>query len=153
MRKYSPFIIVFILTIMGVVLRFSSLTAREFWYDEAFSGLLIQLDWRTMWHHIEMDVHPFFYYAVLKIWSAIFGANDFSLRNFSTLFGIALIPLSYVFLRMAYHSSHRRVLFIAPFLFAVSPFFIRYSQETRMYTLLAVLMLFSGLFFFRAITS
>lgn len=78
------------------------------------------------------------YYGLLWIWLKIFGLSDYSLRFFSVLFGILIIPLLYRFvtrhLQMEPERASRLAL-IACLLAAVDPFFVWQSHVARNYTM------------------
>jgi len=84
---------IILVTLLGGWLRFRGLAAAEFWYDEAFSALLVRKNWGEMWALIAQDVHPPLYYIGLKLWAGVFGYADFALRSFSAVFGVLLIFL------------------------------------------------------------
>jgi uncharacterized membrane protein len=68
----------------------------------------------------------------------VFGKGDVAVRALSGLWGLALIPLTWFAGRRL---GGERVAWIATLLVAVSPFAIRYSTETRMYSMVMVLVL------------
>ncbi|MCG2685796.1 glycosyltransferase family 39 protein, partial [Candidatus Parcubacteria bacterium] len=130
---------IFSLTLLGGWLRFRGLAAEEFWYDEAFSALLVRRDWGEMLALITQDLHPPLYYIGLKLWAGIFGYADSALRFFSAVLGVLLVFIVYRFTIKLF--KNRAKALMASFIFAINPFFIQYSQETRPYALLAVLIL------------
>lgn len=152
MNRLYAIVILALITVIGGVLRFSTLIEREFWFDEAYTGLLIAQDWGAMLSVIQSDVHPPLYYALLKIWASLFGSGEFALRSFSALLGTALIPLTYLMTQRLWKSTGERTApLAAALLIAVNPFFITYSQEVRAYALVAVLMTLAAAFFFHAL--
>jgi 4-amino-4-deoxy-L-arabinose transferase-like glycosyltransferase len=86
------------------------------------------------------DIHPPGYYWLLKLWSNLFGAGAAAMRSFSALLGVVLVYQIYrigrYFTPMARRTSWLALL--AALLAALNPFQIYYSQEARMYMLLAV---------------
>lgn len=141
-----------LISVIGGVLRFSTLIDREFWFDEAYTGLLILQDWGAMLSVIQSDVHPPLYFAVLKIWASIFGSGEYALRSFSAILGTALIPLTYLMTQRLWKDRRERIVPLAAALIvAVNPFFVAYSQEVRAYALVAVLMTLAATFFFHAL--
>ncbi|PJE58158.1 MAG: hypothetical protein COU81_02200 [Candidatus Portnoybacteria bacterium CG10_big_fil_rev_8_21_14_0_10_36_7] len=128
--------------LIGLVLRFYNLVAVSLWHDEAFSALLIKYPWGEMMHRIAADVHPPFYYIILRFWNYIFGSSLFSLRFFSLFFGMLTVWILYVFIKKAFNSE--RLALIASLLVAINPFQIQFSQEARMYTLGAFLVILSS---------
>jgi mannosyltransferase len=128
MKKY-----LFLIIALGLVLRLYNLTSISLWHDEAFSALLIRYPWSEMLYRIGLDVHPPMYYIFLRAWHWIFGWSLESLRGFSVFFGVAVIPLTYAFVRQAFKKEAWALL--AALLVAMNPFQIQYVTEARMYTM------------------
>jgi hypothetical protein len=78
------------------------------------------------------------YFFLLRGWIAGAGTGEYALRFFSLLFGVLSVPLTYVVGRRWFG---RQVGFGAAVLMAASPYFIWYSQEVKMYTLVPCLAL------------
>lgn len=102
------------------------------WFDEAYSAYLIRGDFTDIWQLTAVDVHPPVYYFCLKIWSLIFGTSDFALRFMSVFFGAMTIIVLFYLLRRWFGTKTSAV---ATFFLTLSPMFIRYGQEMRMYML------------------
>lgn len=119
-----------------VVLALWNITAGSIWFDEAFSSYIIQFNFIDIARYTATDVHPPFYYWVLKIWAAIFGHTELGLRSMSIFFGLVTAVFGYLLVRRKFG---RRAALIGLAILAVSPLFIRYSQEARMYTLSAAI--------------
>jgi len=134
----SAYYLAFII-IIAAILRLNHLCVREFWYDEAFTSILIRRPWDSFFTFVLKDLHPPFYYMCLKAWSLIFGFSDFGLRSFSVFFGILLIPLIYGFVKKL--SGNKILALTISIVFAVNPFLIRYSQEARSYSFLVFLII------------
>ncbi|MFQ6100879.1 MAG: glycosyltransferase family 39 protein [Anaerolineae bacterium] len=82
-----------------------------------------------------MDQHPPLYYLLLHFWLALFGDGEVAVRALSALLGTLTIPALYLLGRRL---ADEKVGLLAALLLAVSPFHVRFAQETRMYTLLAL---------------
>ena len=130
LKKYRWLLLIII---AGAILRLYNLTAISLWHDEAFSALLIRYPWGEMFHRIALDVHPPMYYVFLRFWHYIFGDSLWSLRGFSAVFSIGLIPLAYGFVKSAF--KNEKAALVAALLIAVSPFQISFVTEARMYTM------------------
>ena len=111
----------------------SNYPAIALWHDEPFSPLLIPLPFPQMMHRIALDVHPPFYYWLLRIWSGAFGHSLSSLRGFSVLFGILTVAMLYLLVKSL--TQNKKAAIVSTLLLAVNPFHIQYSLEARMYTL------------------
>jgi 4-amino-4-deoxy-L-arabinose transferase-like glycosyltransferase len=94
------------------------------------------------------DVSPPLYYFLLHFWDRAFG-SDWSLRFFSVIFGLALIPLVYWVGRRIFDS---RVALLAAWVAALSPHHIIVSRQVRMYTLLPLAALAALYFTHRFVT-
>ncbi len=144
-RSVSIALVLLILLAAG--LRFYRLSSQDIWGDEAFS---ISLSLRPLDQVIAggADTHPPFYPVLLFLWLRVVGplsgaAGAFVTRALSALIGTLVVPLLFVF---AERLANRRAAWLAAGLAAVSPLLIYYSQETRMYELVALLALASTYF-------
>ena len=144
------FYLLFVL-IIATILRLYNLTAISLWHDEAFSALLIKYNLSEMMYRIALDVHPPFYYLVLRCWDLFFGNSLFSIRMFSVLFGVLIVLGVYLLVKEIFKNN--RLALFASLLVAVNPFQIQYASEARMYTLGTFLIIFSSYFLLKAIGS
>ena len=90
------------------------------------------------------DSSPPLYYLVLKVWAYLVPFDPFWLRVPSLVFGCATIPLIWMVGRTM---DRGRTGVIAAWLLALSPLHAYYSEEIRMYAMLALL----GLAFYFAL--
>ncbi|MGB9301511.1 MAG: glycosyltransferase family 39 protein, partial [Anaerolineae bacterium] len=81
------------------------------------------------------DIHPPLYYYLLHFWVRLWGDSEIALRSLSALAGTMLVCATFMLGRELFH---RRVAYIAALLAAISPFQVYYSQEARMYILVAL---------------
>lgn len=138
------------LTVVGAVLRLLTLGTRSFWLDETTA--VRQASW-TVPQIIQLmadNVHPPFFHVLLHYWILVFGKSEIAVRAFPVTWGIAAIPLVYWVGRNIYD---RRVGVIATAIVALAPYYIWYSQEARMYTMMLVFALLSVLFMWKAMAS
>jgi mannosyltransferase len=136
------------LTGLGAVLRFATLGAQSYWFDEAQAAHELHLSFSAMWSSmVGVETNPPLYFTFGWLWARVFGTGEVGLRSLSALAGTALIPIAYLCGR---ELASRRAGLVAAGLTAVSPFMIYYSQEAREYMLLAALSGASFLFFARA---
>jgi len=120
----------------GVVLRF--VQRSPLWLDEAQSVNIASLPLGEMFEALRHDGHPPFYYVLLHGWMDVFGESDFAVRALSGIFALATLPLAWVAgRRLAGRAGARWTLVIV----ALSPYSIRYATETRMYSLVMLLVL------------
>jgi 4-amino-4-deoxy-L-arabinose transferase-like glycosyltransferase len=83
------------------------------------------------------DVHPLLYYSLLWGWQHVAGSSPIAVRTLSLILGMATIACGYGLSRSFFGQKAAGV---AGLLLAISPFQVHYSQETRMYALLALLL-------------
>ena len=106
------------------------------WHDEGYTTSIIQHGFLDIIARSVRDVHPPLYYLALHAWQGMFGYNIFSIRGFSVVCGIATVIVVYLLMRKLFSESTAR---LAGFLVAIGPFFVRYSDEARMYAFVALL--------------
>jgi hypothetical protein len=121
---------------IGVVLRLY--TKSELWLDEALTVNTARLPLGAMFEQLRHDGHPPLYYVLLHVWIKVFGEGNESVRSLSAVFSIATLPLLWV---AAKRYGGQACAAAAVILLATSPFAIRYSTETRMYSLVMLLVL------------
>ncbi len=131
------------LILVATALRLFRLAAQDIWGDEAFSIFLSQQPLATVVAGAA-DTHPPFYPFLLFLWLTVAGSSAFATRALSALIGILAVPLIFALARRL--ATAPRVAWFAAILATVSPLLIYYSQETRMYELVAVLALASTYF-------
>ena len=137
------------LTAVGVaaVLRFYRLGAESLWLDEAFTWSHVTQTyqfWELVFVLPTEDVHPPLYYLVVDVWVTLAGTSEAALRLPSAVFGVATVGLIYL---LGARLFDRWTGAAAAALLSVSSFHVYFSQEARMYSLLAALTLASFYFF------
>ncbi len=148
MSKYKNQIILFSIIALGSLLRIVNISKRDFWYDEAFTGITIRDNFSGMMKIITNDVHPPLYYILVKYFSALWNYNAFGIRLFSAIFGVLCLVAIYFF---ALELFDKKTALWTSFLSAIGPFAIQYSQEARMYTMYCFFIILSSYFFLRAL--
>ena len=133
---------------VGAWLRFATLGAQSYWFDEAQAAHELHLSFGSMLNSMVVhETNPPLYFVLGWLWARVFGTGEVGLRSLSALAGTALIPIAYLCGR---ELVSRRAGLVAAGLTALSPFMIWYSQEAREYMLLAVLCGASVYYFARA---
>ena len=125
---------VLLLVAAGVALRLGS--TSPLWLDEALSANIASLPVGELLEALRRDGHPPLYYLLLHGWTAVVGEGDVAVRGLSAVFGLATLPLVWAAARRLGGRSGALATIV---LYATSPFAIRYSTETRMYSLVALL--------------
>ena len=133
---------------VGAWLRFASLGAQSYWFDEAQAAHELHLSFGSMVSSMVVhETNPPLYFVLGWLWARVFGTGEVGLRSLSALVGTAVIPIAYLCGR---ELVSRRAGLVAAAFAALSPFMIWYSQEAREYMLLAALCGLSVLYFARA---
>jgi uncharacterized membrane protein len=89
---------------------------------------------------VRADVHPPLYFLALDGWVMLAGESIFVVRLLSALFGMIGLAMTYA---VGVQWFDRRMALIALIVLATHSFFVYYTREARMYTLLLALAAFS----------
>lgn len=146
MRNWKIRALLIGLLLLAAALRFYRLDAQSFWNDEGNSARIAERPLRLILEGAAGDIHPPGYYILLHFWRFLAGQSEFALRAPSAWAGIVLVALTYRLGRRLFGESAGLG---ATLLSACSPFAIYYSQEARMYALLAALTAAALLFLLR----
>ena len=123
------------------------------WLDEALSWSITSHGFSGLLHAYAGDIggNAFLaplYFLVLHGWIDTFGTSEAALRSLSLVFAVAAIP---VFLALCRCLLRPAVVYVVTALLAVSPFFLDYAREARMYSLAVLLVITSSYCFVRTI--
>lgn len=121
---------------LAALLRFYLLDGQSFWNDEGNSARIAERSLPLITEGAAGDIHPPLYYYLLHGWRSLFGSSEFALRSLSAVLGVLLVGLTFLIGRRVFGAG---VGVLAALLAAINPFQIYYSQEARMYMLLAVI--------------
>ena len=132
--SYWLWILVGIL-LLAYMLRLIGLTSESLWIDEGYSLALASHNARDIVKGTAADQHPPLYYLLLHLWLSV-GRSVFHLRYLSVLIGMLGVATGAL---VGQQLLGRRAGIVAALLLACSPMHIWYSQEARMYILLALL--------------
>lgn len=124
---------------------------RSLWWDESLSLQRASYDLSRILSNqiiltdtarevITFDNHPPLYFLLLHFVIKLAGQSEFSLRFPSLAFSVLTVPLLYVVGKQLFE---QRVGLLAALFGAISPLYLWYSQEARMYTMLTFLGLVS----------
>lgn len=148
-----------LLCFLAFVLRVYHLGEQSLWYDEGFSVYLAAQDLGQITARTANDIHPPLYYYMLHFWILLAGKGEFSLRFLSLTWGVLTIPIMYnLGRRLALTGGKplspdkaQAIGLLAAFLSLISPAYIWYAQEARMYTMLIFLGALSSLLLLKAL--
>lgn len=139
-RLQLRLLILLALVAVGAVLRLYMLGTKSLWGDEAFSVLVARMPWRAFFNSARYgEGNMVLYYLLLRPWVHL-GDSEFWLRSLSALTGVSTIVAVY---RIGKDFLSPKAGLIAAALLAIHSYHIRYSQELRSYTLVALLAVLS----------
>jgi mannosyltransferase len=118
-------------------LRTGSLDAA-FWIDEAISVGVSSYDFLDVPEVLRVDGSPPLYYLLLHLWMQAFGDSETATHSLSLIFSLLCVPVAWWGGRSLYGAKTG---WIAAALAALNPYLTYYAQETRMYSLQALLSL------------
>ncbi|MCD9623005.1 glycosyltransferase family 39 protein [Rhabdothermincola salaria] len=124
----------------GIVLRF--VTRSALWLDEALTVNIAELAVTDLFEALRQDGHPPLYYLMLHGWMELFGTGDVAVRALSGVLGVLSLPLAFLYGR---RRGGPVLGWCLTAVVALSPFALRYSTETRMYSLVVLLVLVGAL--------
>ncbi|HSM55557.1 MAG TPA: glycosyltransferase family 39 protein [Candidatus Sulfomarinibacteraceae bacterium] len=146
-RKRLLIILPILVLLLATALRFYRLDAQSFWNDEGNSARLSERSLTLIIEGTASDIHPPLYYLMLAGWRRLLGDSEFSLRALSAFAGVAVVAATYAVGRAGRLRQWQATL--AALLAALNPALVYYSQEARMYELLALWAVLSTLLLLR----
>jgi 4-amino-4-deoxy-L-arabinose transferase-like glycosyltransferase len=132
-------VIILLLTLilaLAAGVRFYALDSQSLWADEGNSAALATRSLVQIGRDAAHDIHPPLYYWLLHLWTRVAGTGEVGLRSFSALLGALLVLTVGGVGRRLFSTG---VGLAGAFIAALAPFQVYYSQEARMYILLALL--------------
>jgi uncharacterized membrane protein len=130
----KPYFLLSLIILLGLFLRCFNLS-QPYWGDEILSLQIVKhyhANLAGMIQYLRMvEVHPPLYYFLLFAWTHLFGFTEAAVRSLSLIFGLAMLPLSYVLGKELWHNT--RAALLSALIVAVLPIQIIFSQEARPY--------------------
>ncbi len=126
-------LLVLVILLLAFGLRVFRLDAQSLWWDEALS-LKLALAPGLELRPTDAGHPPLYDYFVLKPWVALVGSSEFATRFLSVAFGVLAVALAFSLARRMFDTATG---IAAAGLVALSAIQLWYSQELRMYTLIA----------------
>ena len=138
--------------LLAFALRVYRLDSQSLWYDEAVTAQVASQGIGELTRWTADDIQPPLYYYAAAGWLRLAGRGEWALRFPSAFFGTLTVPLMWaVALRLFGRGRSGRVAALAAALLtALSPLYVYYAQEARMYTQLTFLGLLAGYALLRA---
>lgn len=127
------------LTALSLFLRTRKLGVH-FWIDEGLSVGISSHPLTDIPHVLRLDGSPPLYYLLLHVWMQVAGTSEVATHWLSLIFALLCIPVAFWAGAALFD---RRVAWTLAALAALCPFLTSYAQETRMYSLVALLSLVS----------
>jgi uncharacterized membrane protein len=127
--------IILAILLLALILRLAGLGAESAWIDEAYSINLANHNIVQIIQGTAADQHPPLYYLLLHFWF-LAGSGVAYARLLSVVIGIVQI---YQVMDLARLIGIKEMGWLAGLILAISPMHVWYSQEARMYMLLASL--------------
>lgn len=133
---------------IGIFLRLWEIGAESLRLDEAQSIWQAAHTTEFIRFYMLKNVHLPLHNTLLHFWIILFGSSETTVRIFSAIFGILSLPAFYLLSRQI---LKKKWALAATAIGAISPFWIWYSREIRMYTLLTLITILSYYFFIKII--
>jgi mannosyltransferase len=139
-----------LLLLIGFGIRLYGLTFHSLWLDEAVSVYLASFPPSEILRQgmTLQEPNPPLYHLSLSVWMRVFGSGEAAVRLLSAFLGTLYLPAIYL---LGKRLLSRRAALLATLLAAMAPFLVWYSQEARMYALVATLSVWSVYCFVRAL--
>lgn len=123
---------------------------QDVWFDENYSIIIAKKPVAELIRLTGVDAHPPLFYLLLKVWGSIFGWSELSLRTMSAFLSAATIGILVFLIRTLF--TVRIALMAMPFL-VLSPFWLRYGYEIRMYALAGLIAALGTFFLAKAVSA
>jgi uncharacterized membrane protein len=128
LRAAAPFLAILL---ASAVVRLWNLGKQSLWFDETYTAYVAQKSPDLMMRFLITDgVHPPLYYWMMALWVRLFGTSAGVLRLPSAIAGVLSVGLMYLLVRRIAGKTEAA---LAALLLGLSPFFVWYSQDARMY--------------------
>src|SRR3954462_4668280 len=135
------------LVVIALLLRSPEL-GIGFGIDEGLSVGIADRPLGDIPHALQQDGSPPLYYMLLHFWLDIAGRSEQGVRALSLLCGLLAIPAAWWAGKAIWRSA--KAAWFAAILMAFNPFLAEYSQEARMYSMVALLAIPATACFLRA---
>ena len=151
-NKKNIFLLSILIILVGALLRYYQINFENYWFDEIHDFWVtdpsISLEETFSRRKITDDVSPYLWESILKMYFKIFGYTPEMGRYLSLFFGIISIP----FIGILSYQVKKDNSFLLTILFAsINIYLIKYSQETRPYSLVFLLSIINLIFYYKII--
>ena len=132
---------------LGAAVRFASISKSSIWHDEGYTAMISPMSPLEIVARTARDVHPPLYYLALHYWMMLFGTSELALRSLSAVCMLGVVVVVFLIVRELFGEQPAR---IAALFVSLAPFLVRYSQEARMYAMVAFLLTLATYLLIRA---
>jgi mannosyltransferase len=139
-------LLLLVLVALSLLIRTEAIDG-PFWIDEGLSVGIASHPFSAIFDALAKDGSPPLYYLLLHFWMEGFGRSEADTHALSLIFALLTIPAA---MWAGWTLWGRRAGYVAAALAAFNPFLVAYAQETRMYSLLALLCLLATACFAKA---
>ena len=129
--KNTPYYILGAIIILGIFLRLTGFLDYPLWLDEIYTKTVAIKSFVSTFNDAG---NPPMFFILEYIISKIFGSSDLALRIFPFIFGVLIIPMTFLLLKDNNQKSIKTALFGA-FYASINTIFIYHSQEARCYSM------------------
>ena len=146
-KKYFVFFIFVIF--IGFFFRFYQLNFENYWLDElvSFWSADPQISFsETLKRSKYIDQSPVLFNLLLKYYFKLFGYNPELGRHLALFFGFLALPFLGI---LSYQIKKDNSFLLTVFLAAINIYLIKYSQETRTYSLVFLLCIINLIYFYK----
>lgn len=120
--------------VAALVLRLFQIGTEPLWIDELRTWWFADKSWDTIWREYPtLEVHPPLYFALIKIWTDLFGDSEATMRLPAMFFDLGALFFVYLTAREVAGKENPWAALAAAALFAAATQQVAYSQEVRFY--------------------
>ena len=151
--KKNIFLFSLLIISVGALLRYYQINFENYWFDEIHDFWVtdpnISLEATFSRREITGDVSPYLWESILKMYFKIFGYTPEMGRYLPLFFGILSIPFIGI---LSYQVKKGNSFLLAILLISINIYLIKYSQETRVYSLVFLLATINLIFYYKIIS-
>ena len=140
--------------LIGILFRFYQLNFEDYWFDELIDFWIadpnITLDATFSRRELIEDQTPYLFQLFLKVYLKIFGYDPEIGRHVPLFFGVLAIPFLGI---LSYQVKKNNSFLLTILLASINIYLIKYSQETRTYSLVFLLSIINLIFYFKIVSS
>ena len=141
-----------LILLVAFALRVYRLDGQSLWYDEAVTAHVASQGISELTRWTADDIQPPLYYYVVAGWTRLSGRGEWALRFPSVCFSLLTVALMWSLARRLFGAGRSGQIagLVAALVAAISPLYVYYAQEARMYAQLTFLCALAGYALLRA---